>query len=352
MSNSPFKFLNAFEKQDRDFFFGREEETEELYEMTYDTRLILLYGASGTGKTSLIQCGLANKFKETRWKDIFIRREQNINDSIEKVLQNEMQISGAYALGKAENEVERLELLYKVMFKPVYLIFDQFEELFIIDAKESEQEKFFNFIKDLLQSKVAVKVILIMREEFIAQLSNFEKIIPSLFDHRYRIEPMRYSKGGEVIEKTLNKLADDHEIEVEDPPKIAAGILDKLTGGKQKLELTYLQVYLDRLYQDALKNQTDKPVFTPNLVEETGNFEDIIGEFLSDQLENMEQQMGKGKKGIPIKILSALITDEHTKKVLKEEDLEQIRIQLAIDKADFEWCMEAFENMRILKRYD
>lgn len=352
MSNSPFKFLNAFEKQDRDFFFGREEETEELYEMTYDTRLMLLYGASGTGKTSLIQCGLANKFKETRWKDIFIRREQNINDSIEKVLKSEVQLSGAYALGKAENEVERLELLYKVMFKPIYLIFDQFEELFIIDASEEEQEKFFNFIKDLLQSKVAVKVILIMREEFIAQLSNFEKTIPTLFDHRYRIEPMRYSKGEEVIEKTLDKLAENQEIIVQNPPQIAAGILNKLTGGKQKLELTYLQVYLDRLYQDALKSQSEKPVFTPELVEDTGNFEDIIGEFLRDQLENMEGQLGKGKKGIPIKILSALITDEHTKKVLKEEDLEQIRIQLAIEKTDFEWCIDAFENMRILKRYD
>ncbi len=49
MSNSPFKFLHAYQKDDIDLFFGRNEETEALYEMTYDTDLILLYGASGTG---------------------------------------------------------------------------------------------------------------------------------------------------------------------------------------------------------------------------------------------------------------------------------------------------------------
>ena len=191
MQESPFKFLSAFEKEDYRFFFGREEETKALYEMTYDTRLMLIYGASGTGKTSLVQCGLANQFKETRWKDIFIRREQNINHSLQTILEQELEKSGGIAFGKPDNDVERINLIYKAIFKPLYLIFDQFEELFIINPDEAEQQRFFQFVDDLLKSKVAAKILLVMREEFIAQLSTFEEMIPALFDHRFRVEAMR-----------------------------------------------------------------------------------------------------------------------------------------------------------------
>ena len=45
------------------------------------------YGASGTGKTSLIQCGLASKFQNHKWTPLYIRRSANLNDSLEKVLE-------------------------------------------------------------------------------------------------------------------------------------------------------------------------------------------------------------------------------------------------------------------------
>lgn len=47
---SPFKFLDAYDQSDRDIFFGREQETQELYDRLFETNVVLLYGASGTGK--------------------------------------------------------------------------------------------------------------------------------------------------------------------------------------------------------------------------------------------------------------------------------------------------------------
>lgn len=82
----PFKFLDSYTQADKDIFFGREEEIEQLYEMLFQSDLLLIYGASGTGKTSLIQCGLANKFKPFDWFPIPIRRKSNLNDSIEQAL--------------------------------------------------------------------------------------------------------------------------------------------------------------------------------------------------------------------------------------------------------------------------
>jgi putative ribosome biogenesis GTPase RsgA len=65
----PFKFLDAYTREDSDFYFGRNDEINALYEMVFQTDLLLVYGASGTGKSSLIQCGLASKFQSHDWLD-------------------------------------------------------------------------------------------------------------------------------------------------------------------------------------------------------------------------------------------------------------------------------------------
>ena len=86
--HSPFKLLDAYTKEDMDIFFGRDTEVDELYSMVFQSNLTLVYGQSGTGKTSLVQCGLANRFSETDWFDVYIRRNQNLNSSLLSVLQS------------------------------------------------------------------------------------------------------------------------------------------------------------------------------------------------------------------------------------------------------------------------
>jgi len=82
----PFKFLDSYNQNDTDMFFGRDEEIVALYEMVFQNSILLVYGASGTGKTSLIQCGLAGRFKSYDWLALTIRRGTNINASLEKAL--------------------------------------------------------------------------------------------------------------------------------------------------------------------------------------------------------------------------------------------------------------------------
>ena len=81
---SPFKFLDAYSKNDGDIFFGRDAEIEQLYQSVNKNRIVLVYGQSGTGKTSLVQCGLANRFAVTDWFNVYIRRNENINQSLTK----------------------------------------------------------------------------------------------------------------------------------------------------------------------------------------------------------------------------------------------------------------------------
>jgi AAA+ ATPase superfamily predicted ATPase len=132
---SPFKFLDSYGFRDKDVFFGREEEVEALYTLVFKTPLTLLYGLSGTGKTSIIQCGLANRFEGPDWLPFFIRREQDINQSLRETLLEA--VDGP----PQANLPDLISTLFDDYLRPVYLIFDQFEELFILGSPE-EQARF------------------------------------------------------------------------------------------------------------------------------------------------------------------------------------------------------------------
>jgi len=55
---SPYVGLRAFRTEDHDRFFGRVQESHEIAALWRASKLTILYGASGTGKTSLLQAGV------------------------------------------------------------------------------------------------------------------------------------------------------------------------------------------------------------------------------------------------------------------------------------------------------
>ena len=78
-----------------------------------------------------------------------------------------------------EDILDAIQVLYLYNFIPIYLIFDQFEEIFIFGS-EAEQLEFFDFLHRILKSQLPVKILLSMREEYLAYLSSFEKQVPQL----------------------------------------------------------------------------------------------------------------------------------------------------------------------------
>ncbi len=83
---SPFKFLNSYQKDDEDSYFGRKKETLKVFELYNDSSLVILHGPSGSGKTSLIYCGLLNKIHLADNSIISIRRNNDLIASIKKML--------------------------------------------------------------------------------------------------------------------------------------------------------------------------------------------------------------------------------------------------------------------------
>ena len=220
---SPFKFLQPYTREDRAIFFGRDEEIEQLYKMVFQADIILVYGQSGTGKTSLVQCGLASRFQPTDWLDLFVRRKDNINDSLREALLRMAQSP----VREGASLSQLVKSVYLDYFRPVFLIFDQFEELFIFGEKP-EQQQFIQDIAQLQEAGLSCKVIIVMREEYLAHLYDFEKVIPEIYNKRLRVEPMGGQNAHQVIQQSCEKLG----IQIVDAPRTIRKITENVSGGK------------------------------------------------------------------------------------------------------------------------
>src|SRR5437763_6070753 len=55
---NPFPGLRPFEAEEDYLFFGREKQIDELLRRLRGTRFLSVVGASGSGKSSLVRCGL------------------------------------------------------------------------------------------------------------------------------------------------------------------------------------------------------------------------------------------------------------------------------------------------------
>lgn len=362
MADAVFKFLDAYTKEDKDWFFGREQDELELYEMTFNTRLMLIYGASGTGKTSLVQCGLSRRFGAIRWKALYVRRSGNIMQSLRNELEKEIAKYAYPGMERKKDLLPLIEQLQKLAFTPVYLIFDQFEELFTLrprddeeqavkDRYEAEKAEFYQFVIDATnaQHDSSCHILLVIREEFIAHLWEFEKKMPNLFRYRYRVERMRPEQVEDVIGKML-KIA-----HLKFDEAIPATVVERLKIGKSSIELTYLQVYLTRLYELAVtKKTTDSIYLSTELLDKMGKIEDVIGELLDTALRALEASFPKDRQGLPLRLLGAMVSDEKTKKVLSDTQLREAEAyhKLGMTEDEYDKCIRVFDSLKIIRRYE
>jgi WD40 repeat protein len=337
MKGSPFKFLDSFSKEDKDIFFGRTKETNEIYSRVFQSNLLLVYGASGTGKTSLIQCGLANKFNDADWLPVIIRRGSNMIASVRTQLEYlaVTPFKPSYSLKKS------IQSLYLDHFKPVYLIFDQFEELFIFGSSE-EIQAFVEEASKILHSDLQCKFIFVIRGEYLEQLTVFEELIPEFLNNRIRIEKMTRLNACEAIEGPCHTAG----IQVEEG--FAQRLLDILSPDKAEVELTYLQVFLDKLYKKAVTLHPGKPVFTISLLQQIGKISDILSDFLEEQISRIPDQEAA------LTILKGFVSMEGTKRQVDCDEIVTFSKTLGKDigKVQAEQQIRQFVDLRILRDKD
>lgn len=313
---SPFKFLDSFTIKDKANFFGREEEIRKLYQMVFQSSIVTVYGRSGTGKTSLIQCGLASRFDGPDWLPIFIRRGQDINASLSEAVNSIL--PEPYM---SEDPITSIQHLYTLFLRPVYLIFDQFEELYIMGSPK-EQARFVGQIRAIIKRGLSCHILLVIREEYLGYLYDVERDIPNLLDFRLRVEPMDANRINEVIRSSFTNF----NISLEDPQEENFNQIAAVAAHERfNAQLSYLQVYLDTLYRSAsgrapAAHGDDHPSveITKRDIEKVGGLESIFASFIDQQVKELDQelqpQFSNYPEGAVRRILNLFVTAHGTKR--------------------------------------
>jgi hypothetical protein len=299
-----------FETDDRPVFFGREREADDLLSLVMFHRIVLLYAQSGAGKSSLINTSIVPGLVQAQFSALPIARVRGAPSAKSGSVPNiyafnvvssiapEALLETSPALRLA-NAIEAAAPSWRES-SPV-LILDQFEELFTTDQDRwSEREGFFAQIAEAQAEIHTLRILLSMREEFIAELDPLIWRVPQGIDARYRLELLRHDAAiaavreparlcGVVVERgAAEKLVGDLlQINVEG----AGGEIRQVRG--EYVEPVQLQIVCSRLWGNLPANVD---VITEANLEQFGAAKEALAEFYATAVKEAAHASGYPEK--------------------------------------------------------
>ncbi|PKP36487.1 MAG: High-affnity carbon uptake protein Hat/HatR, partial [Bacteroidetes bacterium HGW-Bacteroidetes-15] len=214
---NPFPGLRPFHPNEAHLFFGREGQSEEILENLAKNRFAAVLGASGSGKSSLIYCGLLPTLYggflhngRSKWRIAISRPGSdptaNLARSIAKAFKEGSQKDDFEAdtfinqavLRRSSSGISNVINQYKLGKDENFLILvDQFEELFRYQysGKDSDAldkvDHFINLLVNIVkQQELPVYLVITMRSDFIGDCSPFQQFTRLINDSHYLIPRM------------------------------------------------------------------------------------------------------------------------------------------------------------------
>ena len=230
--------VSPFETNQADQYFGRTRDVQDLYDLILLEKMVVLFGKSGYGKSSLLNAGIIPKLSATKSKG-----EQLFHPIVVRF--------AAYTKGSTDSPLERVSERLKQVLGPVpdvpllsgftelrhtlwfqvkarqnalktryVLIFDQFEEFFTYPKeqqlllREQLAELLFTEIpqelrkvwddlseaeQEFLSSELNLRVVFAIREDRLSWLNSLKEELPGILDKRYELKGLSDEQAREAI---------------------------------------------------------------------------------------------------------------------------------------------------------
>jgi Pentapeptide repeats (8 copies)/AAA ATPase domain len=177
---SPFKGLAAFTEADADKFYGREETIERYAKLVATAPLVPIIGASGSGKSSLVQAGLIPYLKQDAardWQILTMRPGRNPFDALAKAIFNADQADlktielDVDLAGDRQLLTQKLAQI-RIPQRRILLFIDQFEELFTQSDDEAARQIFLQSLADAVNDLKGFVLVFTLRNDFLPTLQS------------------------------------------------------------------------------------------------------------------------------------------------------------------------------------
>jgi DNA-binding winged helix-turn-helix (wHTH) protein len=331
----PYKFLDYYTEQDAPMFFGREPEAETICSQILAHRSFILHGRSGVGKSSIVRAGLMPRLKSHGHLAFVIR---SFTDPLHQMASALAEISAAY--GPPQTEGTQLDELVRQLAttspsRSIIFFLDQFEEFFLLLGEEIRR-KFVETIGKLFANDASsLRLVYVLREDLLAEMSQFKPAIPEIFHHEYRLKRLSREQATRAITEPANAVGCHYEA------RLVARLLDDL-GEQDEVDPPQLQIVCDHLY-DA-RDRSGK--LTVAAYERLGTASRILAGYLERVLHRFKAEDLRLAK----EILTALISADGQRLVLRSSALEaRIRNRVTNGSSSLDALIEELIAARVVR---
>jgi WD40 repeat protein len=308
--SSPYKGLAAFDDSAVDalFFFGRDRDSQVIAANLMASRVTVLFGPTGVGKTSVLRAGVAYKLRQEAGVDVRIHSSW-IGDP-------------RLALADLAPHTGR----------DLYLMLDQFEEFFLYhEGDRTFAEELAGMIR---RPDLRVNVLIGIREDALALLDAFKAVIPNLLSNRLRLENLDRAAGEAAIRGPLQRFNElvPAEQRVEVDTVLVAAVLDEVAAGRvelgavgrgvvnapldeDRIEAPYLQLVMSRLWE--VEADRDSRLLRRETLAELGGATQIV----EDHLEHAMADLSPRQKDAAAAMYNFLVTPSGSKIAHRTRDL-------------------------------
>jgi hypothetical protein len=324
---SPYRGLAAFDDSELDalYFFGRERDSEIVVANLIASRLTVLYGPSGVGKSSLLLASVARALRRLPEQPIVL-----VFASWGEPPEHALAAAIAEAAGVEPGSLVDVATRAQAE-RDLYLVLDQAEEYF---TYHDTDDGFDESLAALVDVPLRVNVLLSLREDTLARLDRLKGAIPNLFGNVLRLDRLDRTAGRAAIVRPLERWSEleGEPVAIED--ELVDAVLDGVGEGQIELgpggqsapdsngrragiEAPYLQLVMQRLW-DVERSGGSSTLRAATLGELGG-----AGQVVADHLEHAIEALTPAQREIASRLFDHLVTPSGTKIAHEASDLAQ-----------------------------
>ena len=201
---NPYVGLRAFEQADAEVFFGRERLVEQVLHAVRDpahTRLVVVVGGSGSGKSSVVRAGVVPRVGE-EWLVASMapghRPFDNLTEALTQLATRDTDVPAV--LGAEPGSLPAAARLVLGEGHRLLLVVDQLEELFTISPAPAREEFLTMLASAVTAPDSAVSVVATLRGDFYDRPLEHATFGPLLGGATVAVPAMTHDEVTEVIE--------------------------------------------------------------------------------------------------------------------------------------------------------
>ena len=302
-----FRYLDHYTESDRSVFFARSHDCEALLGVVLSapSKISVLCGRSGSGKTSLVLAGLQPLlYSQTRMRVEYLRSTADPLRMLERSLSEVVGVKSGYSL---QGDVSFTELRDRcvAISNPMLFVIDQLEEAFVRGGRKTTKE-FLATIRDLaILEWFPVRFLLVVREDFLHELADDRAGGASTLASVYRLPDFDHAAASVVVKETAAAMGWECE------PGFVGAMLEDLSADY------ILPSHLQIVCHSVQEASTHLSRFSVSTYTSLGRASTILRNHVDNALEGLPSANIRLIKSI----LAAMITSRDTKFLLTNAEI-------------------------------